>query len=176
LYYPEIRSAQKYWQIKDSSIYESVFAQNTVVGIVWSTKVDYATWFGGKPRLLQRVFILNTKSLPLSNFGFLYFQMGVILSHFIILFFDIANVEYITCIQMLPFTPITEALLPRSWIQQTYPKLSTALTRSSPPLEEGKRRTHSLPPSLFIHLSTLYTSLNKYTHTHTFLLSFGLLS
>jgi hypothetical protein len=43
----EIRSAQKYWQIMDSSIYESVFAQNTVVGIVWSTKVDYATWFGG---------------------------------------------------------------------------------------------------------------------------------
>jgi endo-1,3(4)-beta-glucanase len=93
----EIRSAQKYWQINNgSSIYESVFAQNTVVGILWSTKVDYATWFG-------------------------------------------ANVEYITCIQMLPFTPMSELLLPSSWVTYTYPKLSTALTRSSPPLQEAWR-------------------------------------
>mmetsp|Transcript_1217 Transcript_1217/g.3601 ORF Transcript_1217/g.3601 Transcript_1217/m.3601 type:complete len:720 (+) Transcript_1217:142-2301(+) len=48
-----------------------------------------------------------------------------------------ANVEYIHCIQMLPFTPITEQLLPAAWIKTEYPIVSTALTRASPVLEEG---------------------------------------
>ena len=48
-----------------------------VVGILWSSKVDHATWFG-------------------------------------------ANLEFIHCIQMLPFTPISEELLPSSWIQEEY--------------------------------------------------------
>lgn len=47
----EIRSAQRYWHIrKGSSIYKPPFVfdgsqGNTVVGIAWSTKVDYATFF-----------------------------------------------------------------------------------------------------------------------------------
>lgn len=39
--------------------------------------------------------------------------------------------------QMLPFTPITEQLLPAAWIKTEYPIVSTALTRASPVLEEG---------------------------------------
>ena len=74
----EIRSAHKYWQIRnEDTVYPAPFSDNKVVGILWSTKVDYATWFG-------------------------------------------ANVEFIHCIQMLPFTPISEELLRESWIQEEY--------------------------------------------------------
>ncbi len=80
----EIRSAQKYWQIMEvDDIYPDPYNDNKVVGILWSTKVDYATWFGG-------------------------------------------NTEFIHCIQMLPFTPISEQLLRASWIEEEYPILVTA--------------------------------------------------
>jgi endo-1,3(4)-beta-glucanase len=43
----EIRSAQKYWHItSDNPMYEPVFAANKVVGVMWASKVDYATFFG----------------------------------------------------------------------------------------------------------------------------------
>ncbi|MEW6280714.1 MAG: glycosyl hydrolase, partial [Candidatus Eremiobacterota bacterium] len=92
-----IRSAHRYWQILPGSpIYESPFADTRVVGVLWSTKVDYATFFG-------------------------------------------PNVEFIHGIQMLPFTPASELLLRPEWIAVEYPVLSTALTRPTPPLEEGWR-------------------------------------
>ena len=56
------------------SAYPAPFSDHKAVGILWSTKVDYATWFG-------------------------------------------ANVEYIHCIQMIPFLPISEELLREEWIQ-----------------------------------------------------------
>lgn len=37
-----------------------------------------------------------------------------------------ANTEFIHCIQMLPFTPISEELLPASWIEEEYEVLVTA--------------------------------------------------
>lgn len=44
----EMRSSRKYWHItSDSEIYEAPFANNKIVGVLWSTKVDYATFFGG---------------------------------------------------------------------------------------------------------------------------------
>ena len=92
----EILSSQTYWQIKDETIYPKPFSDNRVVGIVWSTKVDYSTWFG-------------------------------------------KNVEFIHGIQMLPFTPISEKLLDPVWIKLQQPILETALTRSTPPLEDGWR-------------------------------------
>jgi endo-1,3(4)-beta-glucanase len=91
----EIRSVHKYWQITEASeVYPAPFKNGKVVGVLWSTKVDYATFFGG-------------------------------------------NEEYIHCIQMMPFTPITEELLPASWVQEEYPVLSTALTRTTDPIGEG---------------------------------------
>jgi endo-1,3(4)-beta-glucanase len=42
-----------------------------------------------------------------------------------------ANTEFIHCIQMLPFTPITEELLPFDWITEEYPILSTAISTAS---------------------------------------------
>jgi endo-1,3(4)-beta-glucanase len=90
----EIRSVHKYWQITEASqIYPAPFKNNKVVGVLWSTKVDYATFFGGNP-------------------------------------------EYIHCIQMLPFTPITEELLPASWVREEYPVLLEALTRPNSTVEE----------------------------------------
>lgn len=37
---------------------------------------------------------------------------------------------------MLPFTPISEELLPSSWINESYPLLETSLNRLNPPIEE----------------------------------------
>ncbi len=81
----EMRSTQTYWQVdSNDGIYPESFASNKVVGVLWSNKVDYGTFFG-------------------------------------------ANTEFIHCIQMLPFTPISEELLEPSWIEEEYPVLSTAL-------------------------------------------------
>ena len=89
----EIRSAQKYWQITSADeIYPEPFSTNKVVGILWSTKVDYATWFG-------------------------------------------ANIEFIHCTQMLPFTPISEELLREEWITEEYPVLVEAFNTA----DEGWR-------------------------------------
>jgi len=52
----EIRSVQKYWQIKSSSeIYESEFAAHKLVGVLWSGKVDYTTFFGGLPEYVHGI-------------------------------------------------------------------------------------------------------------------------
>ena len=58
----------------EDSRYPSPFADHKAVGIVWSDKVEYSTWFGG-------------------------------------------NTEFIHCIQMLPFLPISEELLREEWIR-----------------------------------------------------------
>ncbi|MCA9675681.1 MAG: hypothetical protein KC464_11640, partial [Myxococcales bacterium] len=93
----ELRSVQAYWQItSDHDLYGPPFSDHKVVGVLWATKVDYATFFGG-------------------------------------------NVEYIHGIQMLPFTPISEALLRPAWISEEYPVLATALTRPEPALAEAWR-------------------------------------
>ena len=85
----------RYWQMTSSySAYPAPFSDNKAVGIVWSTKVDYATWFGG-------------------------------------------NVEFIHCIQMLPFIPISEELLREEWIREEYEVLRSAYSRPDPPLSEA---------------------------------------
>ena len=82
----ELRTTQLYWQIDSADdIYPNPYADNKVVGILWGTKVDYATFFG-------------------------------------------ANTEFVHCIQMLPFTPITEELLEKKWIEEEYPILQTAIS------------------------------------------------
>jgi len=42
----EVRSGARYWQVAGNDIYPSVFAQNAIAAVVWSTKVDRNTWFG----------------------------------------------------------------------------------------------------------------------------------
>eukprot|EP01126_Amoeba_proteus_P041679 TRINITY_DN4493_c0_g1_i16.p1 TRINITY_DN4493_c0_g1~~TRINITY_DN4493_c0_g1_i16.p1 ORF type:complete len:221 (-),score=38.05 TRINITY_DN4493_c0_g1_i16:68-730(-) len=91
----EINSVRTYWHMTpQSNIYPPSFAKFGVVGILWSDKVDYATFFG-----------LRT--------------------------------EYVHCIQMLPFTPISEEFLTSSWVSFEYQILQTALT--SPTLQEQWR-------------------------------------
>jgi endo-1,3(4)-beta-glucanase len=92
----EIRSAQTYWQIKDTSIYPEPFASGKIVGVLWATKADHTTWFGN-------------------------------------------NLEFIHGIQWMPFTPMSEELLPRDWISETYPIVSSAFTRTDPVMGEGWR-------------------------------------
>lgn len=50
----EIRSAQKYWHIKRKGTADPVVPKeytNNVVGIFWSTMVQFGTWFGAAPYL-----------------------------------------------------------------------------------------------------------------------------
>jgi endo-1,3(4)-beta-glucanase len=55
----EIRSAQKYWQItNDNPIYESVYAANKVVGVLWASKVDYTTFFGNEVEYIHGIQML----------------------------------------------------------------------------------------------------------------------
>ena len=42
----EIRSAKKYFQVIDSSLYPAEFAVNRVVGTMWDTKVDQRSYYG----------------------------------------------------------------------------------------------------------------------------------
>ena len=76
------------------SAHPAPFSDNKVVGIHWSIKVDYNTWFGG-------------------------------------------NVEFIHCIQMIPFVPLSEELLREEWIQEEYEVLKEAYNRPDPALSEG---------------------------------------
>lgn len=90
----EIRTAHKYWQItSDESLYPAPFSDHKVVGIVWSNKVVYDTWFGNLA-------------------------------------------EFIHCIQMIPYLPISEELLRKKWISEEYPVLEQAYNRTDPPLSE----------------------------------------
>jgi endo-1,3(4)-beta-glucanase len=90
----EIRGAQTYWHIrKGSSIYKAPFAfdgsqGNTVVGVLWSTKVDYATFFCAADACVHGI-------------------------------------------QMLPFTPISEQLLEKAWVNDEYPNVASKLTDKS---------------------------------------------
>jgi endo-1,3(4)-beta-glucanase len=43
-----------------------------------------------------------------------------------------SNLEFIHGIQWMPFTPISEELLPKAWISQTYPIVSGAFARRDP--------------------------------------------
>eukprot|EP01127_Copromyxa_protea_P021544 TRINITY_DN7440_c0_g1_i1.p1 TRINITY_DN7440_c0_g1~~TRINITY_DN7440_c0_g1_i1.p1 ORF type:complete len:714 (+),score=65.55 TRINITY_DN7440_c0_g1_i1:26-2143(+) len=81
----EIRSTQKYWHMQPGGgVYPDQFAQNGMVGILWSDKADYQTFFG--PRT-----------------------------------------EYIHCIQMIPFVPISEVVLqPMEWAEFEWGVLSLA--------------------------------------------------
>merc|ERR1711892_948890 len=91
----EIRTAWKYWQMTSTeSVFPAPFSENKVVGIQWSIKVDYNTWFG-------------------------------------------SNVEFIHCIQMIPYLPISEELLRPEWIQEEYEVLKEAYNRPEPQLSEG---------------------------------------
>ena len=52
----ELRSSWLYWQIMSSDgIYPEPFASNKVVGVLWSTKVEYVTWFGAAPEYIHGI-------------------------------------------------------------------------------------------------------------------------
>jgi len=55
----EIRGAQKYWHIKDSTkIYLSPFKENKVVGILWEDGSAFGTWFSGDPQDIHLIEML----------------------------------------------------------------------------------------------------------------------
>jgi endo-1,3(4)-beta-glucanase len=56
----EIRSSQKYWHMypENFDVYDPVFAKNSVVGVLWSSKVDYSTWFGANVEFIHLIQML----------------------------------------------------------------------------------------------------------------------
>ncbi|HTN86238.1 MAG TPA: glycosyl hydrolase, partial [Sorangium sp.] len=55
----ETASAQTYWQIPaDSTIYPEPFKDNHAVGVLWSTKADFSTWFGANPEYVYGIQLL----------------------------------------------------------------------------------------------------------------------
>ncbi|KAJ1967559.1 hypothetical protein H4R35_006675 [Dimargaris xerosporica] len=52
----EILSARNYWHMSDKhSVYSPEFSKNKVVGIMWTTKVDHATWFGANLEFIHGI-------------------------------------------------------------------------------------------------------------------------
>ncbi|XXX74861.1 glycosyl hydrolase [Sorangium sp. So ce134] len=55
----ETASAQTYWQItSDSTVYDVPFKDNGAVGVLWSTKADFSTWFGENPEYVYGIQLL----------------------------------------------------------------------------------------------------------------------
>lgn len=80
----EIDATQVYWQVDDEDgIYPAPFSDYHAVGVLWGTKVDATTFFGGNP-------------------------------------------EFVYGIQIIPVTPISEALLEPRWITDAWPQMSAA--------------------------------------------------
>ena len=56
----ELISTKTYWHIPSiSTIYPDIFKVNKMVGVLWATKIDYATFFGSSP-----IFIHGIQMLP----------------------------------------------------------------------------------------------------------------
>jgi endo-1,3(4)-beta-glucanase len=52
----EIRSVHKYYHIKSSTdIYDSEYSTHKIVGVLWSGKVDYTTFFGSLPEYIHGI-------------------------------------------------------------------------------------------------------------------------
>jgi len=55
----ETASAQTYWQVTaDSTVYPEPFKNNGAVGVLWSTKADFGTWFGPNPEYVYGIQLL----------------------------------------------------------------------------------------------------------------------
>ena len=62
----EIFSARTYWQITtkdDPQIYPPAFAPNKVVGVLWSSKVDYTTFFGANVEFIHCIQVRHVASM-----------------------------------------------------------------------------------------------------------------
>jgi endo-1,3(4)-beta-glucanase len=64
----EVRSTQKYWHVRQDiddadRVYPAEY-EAKVVGILWSTFIQFGTWFGSSPYLIYGKFTL---SLPIQN-------------------------------------------------------------------------------------------------------------
>jgi endo-1,3(4)-beta-glucanase len=55
----ELRAVKNYYHIpSNSTVYPSVFMPNCMVGVLWCTKVDYATFFGASPLYIHGIQML----------------------------------------------------------------------------------------------------------------------
>lgn len=87
----EVSGAQHYWQIPSSStVYPAPFRNTKVVGVLWSSKVDYSTWFGNNPALMHGI-------------------------------------------QYIPFNPMSEVLLRKEWVIESYPVATSQPDLGLPP-------------------------------------------
>jgi endo-1,3(4)-beta-glucanase len=76
----EVRSTQKYWHVRHTDdesyrIYPAEYKAN-VVGILWSTFVQFGTWFGSSPYLIYGASSLDV----FGSMGLLHVLMVVVIS------------------------------------------------------------------------------------------------
>ena len=65
LYNMEIQSVKVYWHMPDDSIYDPIFAANTMVGNVGALSVSASTWFGDNPQYVHGINIIPVT--PVTN-------------------------------------------------------------------------------------------------------------
>ena len=70
----EMRAAKRYWQMPDATVYPEVFAQNRMVGDLWSTKADYRTWFGGSVEYIHGIHMIPFTPLTYDLLSYSYVQ------------------------------------------------------------------------------------------------------
>jgi hypothetical protein len=114
----EVRSTQKYWHVLQSiddsyRIYPAEYKAN-VVGILWSTFVQFGTWFGSSPYLIYGV--SSWKGITL-----LVHITCSMLSRSL-RFYDAISLG----IQLLPLTPISEARDDVTWAKEIYTPLAAS--------------------------------------------------
>jgi endoglucanase Acf2 len=147
----EISGAQHYWQTTTAAtafpvVYPSPFRNNKVVGILWNSKVDYATWVSVTARVQPRRDCSHTTARGCTTHSCLPQWHAPLLTHLPVrrylkshsLFFLAcccaqfgAEPIYIHAIQYIPFTPAAEVLLRRDWMVESYPVASVNLATSN---------------------------------------------
>ena len=58
LYNMEIQATKVYWHMSDDTIYDPIFAANTMVGNVGALSVTASTWFGNNPQYVHGINII----------------------------------------------------------------------------------------------------------------------
>jgi endo-1,3(4)-beta-glucanase len=63
------RAARRYWHIENADIYQGAFLPNLIVGILWVTKIDFATFFGANEEYIHGIQMIPFTPLSKETFS-----------------------------------------------------------------------------------------------------------
>ena len=132
----EVSGAQHYYQMTEAAtafpvVYPKPFRDNKAVGILWNSKVDYATWVSAvsvgerRPHAGQRLIVFQRDPSPPPCMFTSRLSAPCRYTH--APQFGSTPI-YIHAIQYIPFTPASEVLLRREWMVESYPVASFNLS------------------------------------------------